>query len=115
MTRAGRAACETGTRVQQQAEQMLLGDLSPAERRQLAVPMAKLEKSAAGAIEVTPALALLVPAVAGFAAAALAATTMTAPVTAIVANGLESRRGVCSCHRLTSSSRFTTSWSLIRT
>ena len=46
MTAAGRAACETGTQIQQQAEQMLLGDLSPAERRQLAVLMAKLEKSA---------------------------------------------------------------------
>ena len=46
MTPAGRAACDTGIRIQQQAEQILLGDLSPAERRQLAVLMAKLEKSA---------------------------------------------------------------------
>jgi DNA-binding MarR family transcriptional regulator len=46
MTPAGRAACETGTRIQQQAEQFLLGDLSADERRQLAVLMAKLEKSA---------------------------------------------------------------------
>ncbi len=46
MTSAGREACETGTRIQQQAEQALLSELSPAERRQLAVLMAKLEKSA---------------------------------------------------------------------
>lgn len=46
MTPAGRAAFETGTQIQQQAEQLILGDLSPAERRQLAVLMAKLEKSA---------------------------------------------------------------------
>jgi len=46
MTSAGRKACEAGTRVQQQAERALLSDLSAAERRQLAVLMAKLEKGA---------------------------------------------------------------------
>ena len=46
MTPAGRVACETGTQIQRQAEQVLLGDLSATERRQLATLMAKLEKSA---------------------------------------------------------------------
>jgi DNA-binding MarR family transcriptional regulator len=46
LTAAGRKACEAGTRVQQQAERTLLGELSGAERRQLAALMAKLEKSA---------------------------------------------------------------------
>ncbi len=46
MTSAGREACETGTRIQQQAEHELLSELSPYERRQLAILMAKLEKSA---------------------------------------------------------------------
>ena len=46
MTPAGRAACETGTHIQQHAERVLLGELSALERRQLATLMAKLEKSA---------------------------------------------------------------------
>ena len=46
MTTAGRLACETGTKIQQHAENTLLGDLSATERRQLATLMAKLEKSA---------------------------------------------------------------------
>ena len=46
MTAAGRKACETGTRIQQQAERALLGELSVTERRQLTSLMAKLEKSA---------------------------------------------------------------------
>jgi DNA-binding MarR family transcriptional regulator len=46
MTAAGRKACEAGTRIQQQAEQVLLSDLSGTERRQLAALMAKLEKGA---------------------------------------------------------------------
>ena len=46
MTAAGRKACETGTRIQQQAERALLGELSATERRQLTTLMAKLEKSA---------------------------------------------------------------------
>ena len=46
MTAAGRKACDTGTRIQQDAEQLLLSDLSGTERRQLAALMAKLERSA---------------------------------------------------------------------
>ena len=46
MTAAGRKACETGTRIQQQAEEQLLSELSGTERRQLAALMEKLEKSA---------------------------------------------------------------------
>lgn len=46
MTAAGRKACDAGTKIQQQAEKRLLSDLSGAERRQLSVLMAKLEKTA---------------------------------------------------------------------
>ena len=46
MTPAGRIACEAGTRIRQQAENVLLSEMSGAERQQLASLMAKLEKSA---------------------------------------------------------------------
>ncbi len=46
MTAAGRKACAAGTRIQQQAERVLLNELSGSERRQLASLMAKVEKSA---------------------------------------------------------------------
>ncbi|MBA2304215.1 MAG: MarR family transcriptional regulator [Acidobacteria bacterium] len=46
MTAAGRKSCEAGTRIQQQAERVLLSELSGTERRQLASLMAKLERSA---------------------------------------------------------------------
>lgn len=46
MTPAGREACATGTRIREDAEQVLMHDLSPSERQQLAVLMAKLEKNA---------------------------------------------------------------------
>jgi DNA-binding MarR family transcriptional regulator len=46
MTPAGRKACDAGTRIQQQAERLLLSDLSGSERRQLATLIAKLEKNA---------------------------------------------------------------------
>lgn len=46
MTPAGRKACELGTRIQREAERVLLSELSGTERRQLASLMAKLEKGA---------------------------------------------------------------------
>jgi len=46
MTTAGRKACDAGLRIQQQAEKVLLSELSVSERRQLAALFAKLEKSA---------------------------------------------------------------------
>lgn len=46
MTPAGREACASGLRIQHEAEQVLLGGLSPAEHQQLADLMAKLEKNA---------------------------------------------------------------------
>lgn len=46
MTAAGRKACDAGTRIRQQAERVLLSELSGAERRQLASLMAKVEKGA---------------------------------------------------------------------
>jgi len=46
MTPAGRDACVTGTGIQQDAERALLSELSDAERQQLGLLMAKLERGA---------------------------------------------------------------------
>jgi DNA-binding MarR family transcriptional regulator len=46
VTPAGQKACDAGQRIQQEAEQVLLSELSAAERRQLGSLMAKLEKGA---------------------------------------------------------------------
>lgn len=45
MTAAGRRACDSGTTIQQEAERVLMSDLSSAERRQLANLMERLEKT----------------------------------------------------------------------
>ncbi len=46
MTAAGRDACDTGVRIQQDAERALLSELSDSERQQLGLLMAKLERGA---------------------------------------------------------------------
>lgn len=46
MTPIGRAACDAGVRIQQDAERTLLSELSDSERHQLSLLMAKLERGA---------------------------------------------------------------------